>query len=119
MTLSDFLYLYLSPICKTVPVVAPIETPLPIIVYTIEGQELQKAMSGGGVAQNFVNITIYSDEYDKANDLAIQIKEALECDLTSVENIIGASYQSSSNGYNQEPVKRYFVALEYIIFERI
>lgn len=119
MNLSNFLYKHLSPIAKTVPVVAPIDTGLPLIAYNIDGQELQRTMNGGGVAQNFVTITVYEDEYDKANDLARQIIDALRCDLTQEQDILGASYQSSSTGYEAEPIKRYNVTLEYNIFERI
>ena len=118
MSLSDFIYAKLKDVAKTVPIAAPIETELPLITYSLDGQEIEKTTNGGGVAQNFVTITVYDTEYDKVNILADQIRSVLGCVMETEQNIIGVNYTSSSNGYDSEPVKRYFVTLEYNIYER-
>ena len=118
MSLSDFIYAQLKDVAKTVPIAAPLETELPLITYSLDGQEIEKTINSGGVAQNFVTITVYETEYDKANALAEQVKSVLGCATETEHDIIGVTYTSSSNGYNSEPVKRYFVTLEYNIYER-
>ena len=117
MTLSDFVYKHLKDIATTAPAPAPMETDLPFITYTFDGEEQTKNIGGGGVAQHFVSIECFEAEYDKAQALAKQIKGALTC-VQGEENIIGVTYASSTNGYESEPVKRYFVTLEFNIFER-
>lgn len=119
MTLSEYIYKHLSGIAKTVPVVAPIETDLPLITYLLDGQESTRTLNSGGYLQNFVTITAYETEYDKANTLAQNIKDVLNCDLEAEQDIIGVTYTSATNGYENEPVKRYFVTLEFNIFERV
>lgn len=117
MTVQSFINKYLEPIAKTYPNNAPEAKELPIIVYTIDSVEPIKAITGRIVyKENFVTITAYSDEYDKSQALAVQIIDALSC--SKELNIMGATFTSKSDGYDNEPVDRHNVALEFSIFER-
>lgn len=117
MTVSQFIYKYLNDIAKTYPNNAPDAKELPIIVYSIDSTETNKTISGKiAYSENFVTITVYSDEYNKAQALAVQVIDTLSC--SKELNIMGATFTSKSNDYDNEPVDRYSVALEFSIFER-
>ena len=117
MTVPDFINKYLEPIAKTYPNNAPDAKELPIIVYTIDSVEPVKVTTGRiAYKENFVSITVYSDEYDKVQALATQIIDTLSC--SKELNIMGATFTSRSDGYDNEPVDRHNVALEFSIYER-
>lgn len=115
MNVSEFLYKHLSPVGKTTPAPAPLETNTPFITYSIDGQENTSTLKGSGYAQNFVSVTVYESEYDKADTLAQLAKEALLC--VKDDGIIGVTFTSKSHGYDAEPVARYYVTLEFNIYE--
>ena len=116
MTVSEFLFKHLSKVAKTVPLNAPIETPLPFITYSVDSQEVNKTVTQVAYIENFVTVTVYADEYDKAESLATDVQMALSC--VAEQNIMGATYSGKSNSYDSEPVDTYSVALEYSIYER-
>ncbi len=116
MTVQDFIYKQLKDIATTTPAPAPLETAIPFIIYSLDGQETSPTMSSNGYTQNFVTIAVYSDEYDKASALALLIKDAMVC--KKEDTIMGVTYTSRSTGFDTEPVSRYFVSLEFNIYTR-
>lgn len=116
MSVSTYLNGKLKGIANTVPITAPIETKVPFITYTIDSQEVNKAISGRIThTENFVTVTVFSDEYDKADALALQVQDAFSC--STEQNIIGATYSGQSKAFDGEPVERFSVALEFSIYE--
>ena len=117
MSVSTYLFGKLSAIADTYPLSAPIETKVPFITYSIDSTEVTKALSGRvAYTESFVTITVYEDEYDKSETLALQVKGVLGC--SEELNILGATLNGKSNERIDEPVDRYSVALDYSIFER-
>lgn len=117
MSVSDFIYGKLKTIAKTYPNNVPLETKAPYIVYNIDSVENTKAISGIVLAsENFTTITVYAGKYDDAQALATQVINALSC--SKELNIMGATFTSKSNGYDEQPIDLHNVALEFSIYER-
>lgn len=115
MRISDYLFKHLSTLAKTSPLNVPMGTKLPFITYEISGRDETKTSSGGYI-ENFVTVTAFEGEYDKAELLGEKIKSTLEC--VEDENIIGTTFTSRSNEYTGEPVDTYSTIIEITIFER-
>ena len=117
MTPSEFLHSKLKGIAPTFPLSAKNDAKAPYIIYSIDSIENTKTISGRiAYKENFVTITVYSDEYDKANTLATEVVDALNG--SKELNIMGTSFTSKAIERLDEPVDLYSVVLDYSIYER-
>jgi len=116
MSVPSYLNSKLKDIANTYPSIAPVGTKVPFIIYTVDSQEVNKTISGRIThIENFVTVTVFSDEYDKADALALKVEEALEC--SREQNIMGVTYNGQSKEFDGEPIGSYSVALEFSVYE--